>query len=309
MSGSNDGEPTIGQLRDRVRRLRRSNRDLEVELKEIENPGMKRVAKQDAQDDPSRVIEQVRKAKGFHLFHTQDKLSTDDSFTWEGSIEGFLEFAKETGVTTLYLSEWVPEDPDTQNVEVGDVEVGFLLNGRLHVFSTAEYQDVEDGESVVEQDSVVVPYLTAHRAELVSQVAVEILDRPDDSFGTQNLAAQVLRQRLREKVGPVELPLSRIHSLEPDISPMGQLLSEVEREIVQAVQEKERPAVEALYPKWLDFARQIGGHVLSQGDLSVFLDRERAHLTRDGRQTLWTKVKIDLRNERTSEKLSRGRRA
>lgn len=307
MGPSDEDEPTLDELRDRLKVLRRTNRELEIELTGTKKADTQRAVGREGPRDSARVIAQVRKAKDFHIFQTQAQLSGEGTFDWEGSIEDFLAFAKDAGVKTLYLSQWVPEDDETPSEAVGDVEVGFLLDGRLHVFSTVEYR-TEEGEATPEEGSVVTEYLTAHRVEIIPQVADALLGHPADNFGTASLAAQLLRQRLREKLGPIEMPMSHIHSLEPDTSPAGQLMSEVEGEIVKAVQEKERPIVESLYPKWLDFARQIGGHVLSQGDLSVFLDREKAHFTRDGRQALWTRVKIDLRNERTSEKLARGRK-
>ena len=247
-------------------------------------------------------ITRLKKGTEFTVFPTEVQLTDDGSIRWSGSLADFVEFARKVGVKTLYLSEWGEDSDHPEREPEGDLEVGFLLDGRMHVFSTVAR---EESEAPVEEDAgeELVKFLNDNRPGLVKAVCEDVLRRPEVGWSTAAAISSLLRQRL-----PVRLaPESSIHSLASDTSPAGLLLAEIETEILRAVQERERPIVEALYPKWLDFARQIGLHVLGQADLDVFLGREKSSLTRDGRQSMWTRAKVDLRAEKTAEKLEKGR--
>jgi hypothetical protein len=291
-------EEPLGGLAARLKSLRRETHRLEAEASRLEARSEGNI------EERRRAIQAVRKVKGFRIFHTQDQLSEKDCFTWKGAVEDFLAFAKGAGATTLYVSEWEPSDDSPAPEAVGDLEVGFLFEGRLHVFSTVEYQeDADESEALGTESETVESYLNEHRAELIEEVVQRVLDHPDSPQSFGGIGVSELREVLRERLGGTT-PLPSFHSFGDESSPVGR---EIVAEVGRGVAEKERPLIEKLYPKWLDFARQIGPATLSRGDLAVFLSRESARLTGVSQQSLWTKVKIELRNERTTEKLARGR--
>ena len=248
-------------------------------------------------------LSRIREDKEFRIFPTEAQLTTEDSIRWAGDLAGFLGFARQAGVKTIYLSEWEPDAAAGGREPEGDLEAGFLLDGRMHVYSTVEY--AAEGEAT-QGSTPISSYLTEHRGEVVKSIATDLLSQPEAGWSTMAAASNLLRRHLSQELGADAGDSAiGIRTLEGDSSPLGQLIREVTSEVVKEVRERERPTVELLYPKWLEFARQIGYHVLGKGDLEVFLERQKTTLTRDGRQELWTRAKVDLRAERTADKLQR----
>jgi hypothetical protein len=258
----------------------------------------------DEEIDPTQVLKTIRAAKAFQFFPTRHDLANYAAgVVWDGPVEGFLAFAKSAGVTTLYVFDGTVPADDEVDLEPS-CDVGFLLNGVMHVFSTADRILGEESEPGAEPESPVAEYLTDHRADLVEEAGKRARADPDVGFGSGGAYEHHLRILLKERMG-VGVPIP--HFGDFDTSPVVVLGRAVVGEIRRASEEAEKPLVEALYPKWLEFARNIGPATLSQGDLEVFLSREEQHFSRSARQRLWTQAKADLRSERTAAKLARVR--
>lgn len=250
-------------------------------------------------------IARLKKDKRFRVYPTERQLSSDQSMDWSGTLGDFLDWAVEAGVKTLYLSEWTQDTEHPGREPEGDLEVGFLLDGIMHVYSTVEPSKVGESEAI---GPALETLVKEHRTELIKAAADEILKRPETGYGITGSAHSLVSRFITEKLGIEESAIGGMHHLgSVDVSPEGQIILGLVEEIVVEVKAREKPAIQALYPGWLAFARQIGGHALSQGDLDVFLDGQNAKLTRDSRQELWTRAKADLRAERTAEKLERGK--
>lgn len=155
----------------------------------------------DLRDEARAALQAVRESRGFHLFTTQDRLSTDGSVQWRGGVQDFLKFASEAGVKTLYLSEW--EDAHEPEGAIGDVEIGFVMDGLMHVYSTVPLvpESEEEGENVDGSD-----FLAQHRVEIVSALVEQIRLKPGEGFSDKNLAADLLRRYLKGRLGVEELP-------------------------------------------------------------------------------------------------------
>lgn len=254
--------------------------------------------------DGGKILREFRAAKGFLIYATDQQLSGPDSVDWAGSLSDYLTFAKEVGAKVLYLSTWVGDEVEAS--DSADVELGFLLGDRFHVFSSVQVIESEPTSGGSEEAA---GYLQKEGASVVSEVVDKVFEHPAEGYSLEVRVRELVQGEVAKRIGPQALPTYSLLGEDESASESRRALQGVEDQVVRQVKEREKPLVAGLYPRWLAFARQLGGHTLSKGDLQVFLDREKQDLTQDGRQQLWTQAKIDLQVERTAAKLAKSKRA
>lgn len=253
--------------------------------------------------DGGKILEEFRRAKGFLVYTTEEQLSGPESIDWAGSLSDYLSFATEAGAKIMYLSTWLGDDVEA--TESADVEIGFILEGRFHVFSSVQ---VSDSEPPSDESEQAAEFLQKEGASVVREVIERVFEHPAEGYSLEVRVRELVRGVIAKRIGPQALPTHSLSGEDESGSDARRAIQGVEDEVVRLVKEREKPLVAGLYPRWLAFARQLGGHALSKGDLQVFLDREGQDLTQDGRQHLWTQVKIDLQVERTAAKLAKAKR-
>lgn len=257
-------------------------------------------------------LSRLKQGRTFRIFPTEQQLSGEDSIDWSGTFDTFLAFAQEAGVKTLYVSEWKHDEGAPGEELGGDVEIGFLLDGRMHVFSTMEFS--EEGEQEEEAEGAPNPTLRAEEIRkirdalesstpglidaFVSSVTGKEEPPPDPDAEWGFRAAFV--DFLAKKFDLTTFPSDRVRVLsmfgnereEPLPADIEIALNRAVKQAAGRVREFERNLTQGLATKGVAWAkeRDIPLRSLNFPRVKEFAESEGVHLSRSGARELRDRI-------------------
>jgi hypothetical protein len=256
------------------------------------------------------LADRVRKDAPVPIYPCLD-IPAEDRFIWSGEDVGeFLSFAKKVGVPLLYLCQRiVPEDTEDPKEldhagETAFVEVAFLLDGQVHVFSEVATWVPEAEESEPETGGLSTDLagaekqLDARREEIVREFLAELQKRPGPIDPSRFAIDQSFRRFVLPKLSGTT-PRYSWMGIPRDGSPLDLLVQRIAEEISAGLLEKEFARVEPLVPDCVAWAWKLGIRSLSKSDVDAYLVEKGVTLSSEGHRLLWTKAKLAVKVGRT----------